>query len=159
MLYLEIQSVYLDLIMDRLNTKDMLYRRHWNVADGTSRVIGPTGTREDMDHLFFQCNFYDRVWNYLQICWQVGDVMRAIFVHAQKDFNKPLFAEVIFLACWNIWIYRNARILRNERPIFYRWKSGVVHEVSLPTHRIKHGHRDYLMRWVPYLPFFLLLRL
>lgn len=74
---------------------------------------------------FFQCNFFVRVWNYLRICWQVGDVMRQ-FLCMPKGLNKPFFVEVVFLACWNIWISRNARILRNERPTFYRWRSHFV---------------------------------
>lgn len=62
------------LIMDRLNTKDMLDRRHWNIEDGINCVLCPTHTREDRDHLFFKCNFSVRVWNYLQITWPLGIV-------------------------------------------------------------------------------------
>ena len=54
------------LLRDRLNTKDMLKRRHWNVADNDHCVLCPLRTYEDRQHLFFTCNFSQRVWNYLQ---------------------------------------------------------------------------------------------
>ena len=49
------------LIMDRLNTKDMVERRHWHIDDGVNCVLCPTHTRENRDHLFFNCNFSQRV--------------------------------------------------------------------------------------------------
>ena len=53
------------VIMDRLNTKDMIIRRHWNIEDGPECVLCPTQHLETRDHLFFQCNFSARVWAYL----------------------------------------------------------------------------------------------
>lgn len=41
------------LIMDRLNTKDMVERRHWHLDDGVNCVLCPLHTREDSNHLFF----------------------------------------------------------------------------------------------------------
>ena len=57
------------LIMDRLNTKDMVERRHWHLEDGVSCVLCPLQTRETRDHLFFNCNFSVRIWN---ICKLIG---------------------------------------------------------------------------------------
>ena len=41
------------VIMDRVNTKDMIQRRHWKINDGPSCVLCPTGVLEDRNHLFF----------------------------------------------------------------------------------------------------------
>lgn len=60
------------MIMDRLNTMDMLERRHWNVSDNPKCVLCPSGAREDSNHLFFQCNFSERAWNYIRIYWPMG---------------------------------------------------------------------------------------
>jgi hypothetical protein len=57
------------LLSDRLNTKDMLQRRHWHATDNYDCVLCSAGEREDIDHLFFNCNFSTRIWNYLQINW------------------------------------------------------------------------------------------
>ena len=40
------------LIMDRLNTKDMVERRQWHLDDGVNCVICPLQARETRDHLF-----------------------------------------------------------------------------------------------------------
>ncbi|XP_073360069.1 uncharacterized protein [Aegilops tauschii subsp. strangulata] len=90
------------LIMDRLNTKDMVDRRHWHLEDGVNCVLCPLQTRETRDHLFFNYNFSVRVWNYLQIDWSSGDSMADLVINASRSFRKPFFTEVVFIACWNI---------------------------------------------------------
>jgi hypothetical protein len=41
------------LLVDRLNTRDMLQRRHWKVTEDTHCVLCPTRAQEDRMHLFF----------------------------------------------------------------------------------------------------------
>lgn len=60
------------LLRDSLNTRDILQRRHWKVSDDSNCVLCPLRTHEDRVHLFFECNFSSRVWNYLQINWNGG---------------------------------------------------------------------------------------
>jgi hypothetical protein len=45
------------ILVDRLNTKTMLRRRHINIQDDTLCVLCNTGLEEDIDHLFFECPF------------------------------------------------------------------------------------------------------
>jgi hypothetical protein len=45
------------LASDRLNTRDMLRRRNWNVTNDLHCVLCPTHSNEDWLHLFFHCNF------------------------------------------------------------------------------------------------------
>jgi hypothetical protein len=66
------------LINDRLNTRDMLRRRQCNVTNVYDYVLCPTHAVEDWMHLFFYCNFSQRVWNYLQISWGNGATMESI---------------------------------------------------------------------------------
>ena len=109
------------LIMDRLNTKDTVERRHWHLDDGVTCVLCPLQARETRDHLFFNSNFSVRVWNYLQIDWSAGDSMTDLVIQARRSFDKPFFTEVVFIACWNIWIIRNAKVFRSERASFNKW--------------------------------------
>jgi hypothetical protein len=81
----------------------LIQRRHWNVTNVYTCVLCPGGHHEDRDHLFFNCQFSGRVWNYLQINWEQGDNMMHIASSARRQFHRPFFAEVVFLACWNIW--------------------------------------------------------
>nr|XP_020176662.1 uncharacterized protein LOC109762251 [Aegilops tauschii subsp. strangulata] len=59
---------------------------------------GGIETRETRDHLFFNCNFSVRVWNYLQIDWASGDSMAHLALNASRSFRKPFFTEVVFIA-------------------------------------------------------------
>jgi hypothetical protein len=86
------------VIMDRLNTKDMIIRRHWHIQDGPECVLFPTHHLENRDHLFFQCNFSARIWAYLQIDWNNGSDMFHIAKMARESFNKPFFTVVVFTA-------------------------------------------------------------
>jgi hypothetical protein len=77
------------LLSDRVNTRDMLQRCHWKVTDDTHCVLCPTGAYEDRFHLFFECNFSQRVWNYLQINWSQGQDIQAAATTAKAAFSKP----------------------------------------------------------------------
>ena len=123
------------LVTDRLNTKDMLRRRHWNVTDDLFCVLCPTHMTENWQHLFFECNFSIRVWNYLQINWLPGNTFEQVFLSARKEFHKPFFAEVVILALWHIWKQRNDDIFRKIKPSFRSWKRGFVQDATMHWHR------------------------
>ena len=77
------------LFFDRLNTKDMLVRRHWrSQAEDNLCVICNAYVHEDRSHLFFQCNFSSRVWNYLQIDWSQGSNIQECVAHARSSFSQ-----------------------------------------------------------------------
>jgi hypothetical protein len=79
------------LLNDRLNTRDLLQRRHWKVTEDTHCVLCPGRKYEDRIHLFFECNYSQRVWNYLQIYWPSGQEVQTIFSSAKIGFGKPFF--------------------------------------------------------------------
>ena len=106
------------MISDRLNTRDLLQRRHWKVTEDFTCVLCPGRVHEDRDHLFFSCNFSVRIWNYLQIKWPQLDDLLQVAMTTRKDFAQPFFTEVVFLACWSIWKVRNDKIFNNINPKF-----------------------------------------
>ena len=87
------------MLVDRLNTKDMLRRRHCNIQDDDHCVLCPLGVVEDLEHLFFSCscNFARRCWQTLQIQWdeQIGLFQR--LAQAQVDSNLPFFMELVLI--------------------------------------------------------------
>lgn len=141
------------LLMDRLNTRDMLQRRHWHVDDDTC-VLCPSNIHEDIVHLFFSCTFSQRVWNYLQVDWSPNQNMTTyqMAVAARQDFGKPFFTEVVFTAAWNIWILRNGKVFRNEQPLFRTWRHNFIHDMTLLVHRIKYKYKDMYLAWLSSLP-------
>lgn len=133
------------LLSDRLNTKDMLQRRHWHVTDNYDCVLCSNGDREDRDHLFFNCNFSSRIWNYLQIKWGTGCSLVQSAEIARRSFRHVFFTEVAALACWHIWKSRNARVFDQVLPRFATWKSNFVHGISLLAHRFKPERKKKLL--------------
>ena len=112
----------------------------------------PLKARETRDHLFFNCNFSVRVWNYLQIDWSSGDSMSDLVIQARNSFDKPFFTKEVFTSCWNIWIIRNAKVFRNERANFNKWRGAFRHDISSLQDRIKSAYKDDLPKWISFLP-------
>ena len=140
------------LLSDRINTRDMLQRRHWNVTEDTHCELCVANAYEDKLHLFFDCNFSKRIWSYLQIDWSLNSDMFMAVSAARKDFGKPFFMEVLITACWNIWTIRNGRIFRNERHSFGKWKAAFIHDLTLLRFRLKKKHVDSFLSWISSLP-------
>jgi hypothetical protein len=87
-------------------------------------VVCPGRIYEDRIHLFFECNFSRRVWNYLQIVWDRNGMggLQTIIAKARRSFWTSFFMEVLIAPCWNIWLIQNAKIFKGERHTFARWK-------------------------------------
>jgi hypothetical protein len=49
------------LLLDRLNTRDMLQRRHWWVTDDAHYELCTLRIYEDTSHMFYECNFSARL--------------------------------------------------------------------------------------------------
>src|SRR6266540_3643166 len=106
------------LLSDRLNTRDLLKCHHWNVTDDTHCVLCVAHAYEERFHLFFTCNFSQRIWNYLQIDWSLGDDIQSATSAARREFGMPFFTEVVILVYWHIWKLRNGIFFsRNTQPL------------------------------------------
>ena len=135
------------LLHDRLNTRDMILRRKWNVTDTYDCVLCTEHLHEDWRHLFFNCVFSTRVWIYLQIPWRPGN-QAASLLAAKKAFGGPCFTKVVILACWAIWKQRNGWIFKNIRPTFRGWKAVFFHEVTLLKFRVKSETAPSFSSWL-----------
>ena len=141
------------MLNDRLNTRDMLVRRHWrSPQEDNTCPLCYAHAHEDRYHLFFTCQFSTRVWNYLQIQWLAGLSPTECLIAARNSFGQPFFKEVVYLAAWNVWLLRNGRIFGNERPTFASWRRNFIHDVTLLTHRFKPGLKPLVLHWINSLP-------
>jgi len=59
------------LLRDRLNTRNMLRRKHMHLDD-YSCVLCNTGSEESSFHLFFECNFSQSCWRSISINWNLN---------------------------------------------------------------------------------------
>jgi hypothetical protein len=76
------------LLMDRLNTRDMMIRRHWQLQTGANCVMCNQNHLETRDHLFIECPFAKRCWDSCNIEWQSGDSMSDIFFYSKEKSSR-----------------------------------------------------------------------
>jgi hypothetical protein len=96
----------------------MLKRRHWNVTEETHCVLCFARAYEDIMHLFFECNFSQRVWIYLQIDWMQGQDIQTAASRARVGFAKPFFMEVVILSCEKLEDFPEAFFSRMEEGFY-----------------------------------------
>jgi hypothetical protein len=57
------------VLVDRLNTKTMLQRRHINIQGDANCVMCNAGVHETIEHLFFMCPFAQVYWETINFTW------------------------------------------------------------------------------------------
>jgi hypothetical protein len=90
------------LIMDKLNTRDMILRRHWRLESGPSCVLCEDNHLETRDHLFLYCPFAHASWSFLGIVWNQYCGIRQNIEAIGHHFTGSCFLETFVCAAWNI---------------------------------------------------------
>lgn len=91
------------LFNERLNTRDMLDRRHCaKKDDDLSCVLCNGAQRETRLHLFFTCSFSISCWQHLGIVWNTSLNFFQMIVLARLRFGQKGFLEIFFIAAWHI---------------------------------------------------------
>ena len=125
------------LLLDRLNTKELMQRRHFNTQGGASCVTCNNSTTEDFLHLFFACPFAQQCWHFLGIIWDLNLNFMNMIIAAYRNFPHPFFMEVLAICCWHLWSRRNDLIFNGIQAKFGKWKADFKDEFTLHLHRIK----------------------
>lgn len=83
------------LFSDRLNTRDMLDKRHCaKENDDLTCVLCNGGHRETRLHLFFTCSFSVRCWQHLGINWSHHMEFFQMIILARLNFARKGFLEI-----------------------------------------------------------------
>ena len=81
------------LIQDRLNTRDLLTRKQFQIPSKHCVFCDHSHT-EDLHHLFFGCQFSKEFWNLLGFQWeQIEDHMR-LMCQGSTKYRSPCFKEI-----------------------------------------------------------------
>jgi len=137
------------LLMDRLNTKNLLRRRSFHINGGNySCVMCNENIEETAFHLFFNCNFGRACWGKIGMQWNQNLPFFRMMKTAQELNNNSFFMEIFIIACWNIWKQRNALIFEGIRPSINSWTFHFIEEAKLQSHRLKDNSREDFLNWV-----------
>jgi hypothetical protein len=79
------------LFMDRLNTLDIMKRKHWYVESGYDCSMCTADTLESSQHLFVRCDFATQCWTFLGIQWTMNGQFCESFIAAKTNFTGPCF--------------------------------------------------------------------
>lgn len=136
------------ILVDRLNTKTMLQRRSLNVENNDSLCILCTDNCEDIDHLFFNCEFSKRCWNAIGIHWNSTVELLQRLAIAKNQYNLPFFVEVVLIASWELWKIRNDKVFNRGRASFNLWISNFRNQCLLQSVRFKEDIRSSFCFWL-----------
>jgi hypothetical protein len=129
------------MLIDRINTRDMLKRRNFNIGLNHSCMTCGTGVTETRNHLFFMCSFGASCWAKIGITWD-GDLhLENMISEAKRIWSKPLFTEVLILGAWNIWKVRNRACFEGEEPSIVSWQRQLSQDLKTLTCRTKESQQ------------------
>jgi hypothetical protein len=133
------------LLMDRLNTRDILRRKKQKLRDNYNCVLCNNNTEETAFHLFFSCPFSQSCWQHLGISWDFSLEFFQMMHQAKLQYQSTFFMEIFTIAAWEIWKQRNNFIFDRGRPSFVSWKSSFCVEAKLQAHRFSEYKRPVFL--------------
>ena len=124
------------LFHDRLNTRNMLKRRHYNIGDDHNCLLCGLNIEETVEHMIFTCTFSKLCWAKLGLNWEpfLGRI-QAVEDH-RNSHPTPLFLEKFIVAAWSIWKERNNKHFRAITPSLTSWLDIFKRDFGLLQHRV-----------------------
>jgi hypothetical protein len=81
----------------------------------------------------------------LGLTWQsFGDILQ-ILEEGRPRCQKPLFMDIVLLACWNIWKERNRMLFDGVDPMVTSLKARLKIDLQLLVHRTKSILRTFIL--------------
>ncbi|XP_073367668.1 uncharacterized protein [Aegilops tauschii subsp. strangulata] len=111
------------LLSDRLNTRNMLKRRHYNISNNLDCLLCGQHVEETVEHLFFHCTFSTACWNKLNVlCPSQGNRLE-LMTHLKTLNPRKMIMEVFLVAAWSLWKERNNNYFRKVDPSIPSWEA------------------------------------
>lgn len=134
------------LLHDRVNTRNILFRICFHLETYNCATM-QCGQEETPVHLFWTCPMGMRCWDY--VCPQRNRnlSLHEAFSCMKSKLNLSFFIDLLILASWSIWMIRNNKLFRNERPTFERWKAIYLLELNWLKYRIKAKYSHQFNTW------------
>ena len=136
------------LLVDRLNTREMLQRKTFLLPEYTC-VMCNMAVLETRDHLFFHCPFAQTCWRFLAPFAVLTNRHGLECLQILKSrIRQPFFMEIILMGLWAIWKTRNAFIFQQMHPNLYRCRAIFKEEMKLLKYRATRKAYADFAAWV-----------
>ena len=134
------------LLSGRLNTRNMLRRRQFNISNTFDCSMCAANREETVEHLFFGCAFSQSCWNCLNfpISYTSNENRLHLLSHSREKWKKKLFMDVFAIASWNIWKERNNLDFNGVTPKLSSWKARFKEDFLLLVHRTKEEDHPFI---------------
>ena len=85
------------LFVHRLNTRNMLRRRHFHIDSGYTCVMCSSGAEEDILHLFFVCPFAVSCWQTIGLHWPAAGDLQEKLSFGRRNSTHGFFMEIFLV--------------------------------------------------------------
>ena len=134
--------------MDRLNTKEMLQIRNYNVQPNNLCVICEDHMLETSIHLLFDCPFALDCWQKLGFVWTFSPDIHIRLQQGRQIMGIPFFMGIFIIAVWEIWNVRNSNIFEGNLVSMQLWTVRFKAQVLLQLHRVREDLRTLVVQWL-----------
>ena len=136
------------LLVDRLNTRNLLRRRNFHINGGYSCVMCDEMIEEDIIHLFFDCTFAQACWQQLGFLWPVSNDIHTKMDSGRRHTAHGFFMELFLVATWELWNLRNDKIFNNANVTISMWVVRFKKQVKLQLLRVKESFHPQIVQWL-----------
>lgn len=134
------------LLVDRLNTRNMLRRRHYNVANNNyACLLCDSPPEETVEHLFFSCPFSQQCWRKLGFSWPNSNNRIQLIHGGRETWSGPMFMDIFIMATWSIWKERNDKHFRRIPQSQTSWLARFKNSFGLLIHTSKHTLHPFIL--------------
>ena len=132
------------MLHDRVNTRDLLLRRHFNIGENHNCPMCNMEALETNAHLFYECPFAAKCWEVVGIDWDNHPDIQLKYERARARWRGPLFKEITILTSWNIWKQRNREIFDGEVATHAEWLRKLKEDFVILGYRINPQNLSFL---------------
>ena len=132
------------LLSDRLNTRNMLKRKHYNIGTNLDCLLCGQHIEETVEYLFFHCSFSQSCWRILNITWSNHRHHLQLLERLKERHHHKMIMETFLLAAWSLWKERNNNHFRKIRPCIDSWKGRFINDFRDLLHRLP-DHKKQLV--------------
>jgi len=136
------------ILVDRLNTKTVLTRRHIAVHDDDICVMCHTGATETIEHLLFLCPFARQCWMTLNFVWDISLNIEDRLARVREANGQEFFVEAAMIATRELWKIRDDKVFERQNPSHAGWVCNFKKQGLLQSLRFKADLRSTFCFWL-----------